>query len=123
MSEELIAREIERARKAGLSLGMIAESLTVALGAELTELVPGRVSTEVEASLSFDSEASVRRARSIIADYEARGVGRDRILIKIAATWEGIIRAEMLEGEGISCKSPCCLPCHRRLRQPMRKPI
>ena len=82
---------------------MIAESLTVALGAELTELVPGRVSTEVEASLSFDSEASVRRARSIIADYEARGVGRDRILIKIAATWEGICAAEMLEGEGISC--------------------
>ncbi|MCB1454978.1 MAG: transaldolase [Nitratireductor sp.] len=103
LSEELIAREIERARKAGLSLGMIAESLTVALGAELTELVPGRVSTEVEASLSFDSEASVRRARSIIADYEARGVGRDRILIKIAATWEGICAAEMLEGEGISC--------------------
>ena len=103
LSEELIAREIERARKAGLSLGMIAESLTVALGAELTELVPGRVSSEVEASLSFDSEASVRRARSIIADYEARGVGRDRILIKIAATWEGICAAEMLEGEGISC--------------------
>lgn len=82
---------------------VIAQTLTVALGAELTKLVPGRVSTEVEAHLSFDVEASVARARSIIADYAERGVPKDRVLIKLSATWEGIRAAEILQSKGIDC--------------------
>jgi transaldolase len=66
-------------------------------------VVPGRVSTEVDARLSFDTAATIARARRLIALYEARGVGRDRVLIKIAATWEGIQAARALEREGIHC--------------------
>jgi len=73
------------------------------VGAGLAKLLPGCVSTEVEASLSHDTGASVARARAIIADYAARGVDRDRVLIKLAATWEGIRAAEILQAEGIDC--------------------
>ncbi len=79
------------------------DRLSVAFGAELTGIVPGRVSTEVDADLSFDTEATVARAREIIAAYQERGIGRDRILIKIASTWEGIRAAEVLQREGIDC--------------------
>lgn len=102
-SENLIAREIEAGRKAGLSAVALTDTLTVAVGAELAKLVPGRVSTEVDARLSFDTQASVTRARAIIADYAARGTGKDRILIKLASTWEGIRAAEILQDEGIDC--------------------
>ncbi|NDR58450.1 MULTISPECIES: transaldolase [Aliiruegeria] len=102
-SEELTVREIEAGKKAGKSAEEVAATLTVAVGAELTKLVPGRVSTEVDACLSFDTDASVARARAIIADYEARGIGRERILIKLASTWEGIRAAEILQKEGIDC--------------------
>ncbi|WP_280177500.1 transaldolase family protein, partial [Microvirga pakistanensis] len=68
----------------------ICDRLAVAFGAELAGIVPGRVSTEVDADLSFDTQATVNKARSIIKAYEERGIGRDRILIKIASTWEGI---------------------------------
>lgn len=102
-SEELIAGEIETGRKAGKNAAQVADSLTVALGARLCGLVPGRVSTEVDAHLSFDTEASVARAREIIADYASRGIGADRILIKLAATWEGIRAADILQREGIDC--------------------
>lgn len=102
-SEELIAREIEAGRKAGKSAEEVTATLTVAVGAELTRLVPGRVSTEVDAALSFDTAASVERARAIIADYADRGVGKERILIKLASTWEGIRAAEILQQEGIDC--------------------
>ena len=102
-SEDLIAREIEAGRKAGLSAEALTDTLTVAVGAELAKLVPGRVSTEVDARLSFDTQASVTRARAIIADYAARGTGKDRILIKLASTWEGIRAAEILQDEGIDC--------------------
>lgn len=102
-SEELITREIEKGRAEGKSAEQITDVLTVAVGAELTELVPGRVSTEVDACLSFDTEASVARAREIIAEYAARGVDKGRILIKLAATWEGIRAAEILQNEGIDC--------------------
>ncbi|TVR48037.1 MAG: transaldolase, partial [Rhodobacteraceae bacterium] len=77
--------------------------MTVAIGAELSRFVPGRVSTEVDARLSFDTKASVARARQIISDYETRGIGHDRILIKLAATWEGIRAAEILQRDGIDC--------------------
>lgn len=102
-SEALVAREIEAGKKAGLSAEALTATLTVAVGAELTRIVPGRVSTEVDACLSFDTSASVARAREIVADYANRGIGRERILIKLAATWEGIRAAEILQAEGIDC--------------------
>lgn len=102
-SEELIAREIEAGRRRGLSPEGLTDTLTVAVGAALAQLVPGRVSTEVDARLSFDSAASIRRARAIVADYAARGIGKERILIKLAATWEGIRAAQVLQDEGIDC--------------------
>jgi transaldolase len=81
----------------------VADRMAVAVGAELTRLVPGRVSTEVDASLSFDTQATVDKARAIIAAYAERGVSRDRVLIKIASTWEGIQAAKVLQREGIDC--------------------
>lgn len=81
----------------------VCDRLAVTFGAELAGIVPGRVSTEVDADLSFDTEATVTKARAIIAAYEQRGIGRERILIKIAATWEGIQAAKRLQAEGIDC--------------------
>jgi len=75
----------------------------VAVGSELTKLVPGRVSTEVDANLSFDTKATIEKARAIIAAYDANGIKRERILIKIASTWEGIQAARVLQKEGIDC--------------------
>ena len=102
-SAEVVAREIEAGKAAGQSPEQVTEVLTVAIGAELTGLVPGRVSTEVDACLSFDTEASVARAHAIVAEYASRGVGKEKILIKLASTWEGIRAAEILQGEGIDC--------------------
>ncbi len=79
------------------------DKLAVFFGLEILKIVPGRVSTEVDARLSFDTEATLAKARSIIARYEKNGIDRNRILIKIAATWEGIRAAEELEKEGIHC--------------------
>lgn len=79
------------------------DRLAVAIGSEISGLVPGRVSTEVAARLSFDEEASVRKAHELIELYDRRGVGRDRVLIKLASTWEGVRAAERLEREGIQC--------------------
>lgn len=81
----------------------VADRLAVSVGAALAGLVPGRVSTEVDADLSFDQAASIARAKAIIADYEERGIGRERILVKLAGTWEGIRAAEILQREGIDC--------------------
>ena len=81
----------------------ICDRLAVNFGSELTKIVPGRVSTEVDADLSFDTAKSLTKARALIADYESRGVGRERILIKLASTWEGIRAAEILQKEGIDC--------------------
>ncbi|MEO8243987.1 MAG: transaldolase [bacterium] len=102
-SEALVAREIEAARAQALSPEQVAGTLTVAIGAELSNLVPGRISTEVDARLSFDKDASLKRARAIVADYAERGIGKERILIKLASTWEGIRAAEILQKEGIDC--------------------
>lgn len=79
------------------------DHFAVAVGREITQLVPGRVSTEVDARLSFDRQATVDKARKLIELYEQAGVTRDRVLIKIAATWEGIQAAAELEREGIQC--------------------
>ncbi|WP_283639084.1 transaldolase [Marinovum algicola] len=101
--EELVAREIEAGRGAGKTPLEIADALTVGVGVELAKLVPGRVSTEVDARLSFDTAASVAKARALVAAYAERGVGRDRLFIKLAATWEGIRAAEILQQEGTDC--------------------
>ena len=79
------------------------DRLFVLFGCEILKVVPGRVSTEVAAKLSFDTQASIEKARKLIAVYEAKGVGRERVLIKLASTWEGIRAAERLEREGIHC--------------------
>ena len=81
----------------------VADRLAISVGAELAKLVPGRVSTEVDADLSFDTAASVAKARDIIAAYDARGVAKEQILIKLASTWEGIRAAEILQKDGIDC--------------------
>jgi len=87
----------------GLALDEVIDRVLVRFGLEILKVVPGRVSTEVDARLSFDRAATVSRARAIMRLYEAAGVGRDRVLIKIAATWEGIQAAAELEREGIHC--------------------
>lgn len=81
----------------------IIDHLLVEFGRRILEIVPGRVSTETDARLSFDTEATVAKGRRLIALYEAAGISRERILIKIASTWEGIRAAEILEKEGIRC--------------------
>ncbi len=80
-----------------------ADKLAVLIGCEILSIIPGRISTEVDARLSFDTEATLQKARQLIALYEAEGVDKKRILIKIASTWEGIKAAEILEQEGINC--------------------
>ena len=84
-------------------LDAIVDRVLVAFGLEILKVVPGRVSTEVDARLSFDAAATVARARRLIDLYAAAGIGRERVLIKIAATWEGIQAARVLETEGIRC--------------------
>jgi len=79
------------------------DKLAVLIGQEILNIVPGRVSTEVDARLSFDTQASITRARKLIDLYEQSGIGRNRILIKLASTWEGIQAAATLEKEGINC--------------------
>ncbi|AZY48431.1 transaldolase [Bordetella avium] len=87
----------------GAPLAEITDRLLVAFGRQILDIVPGRVSTEVDARLSFDTRATIERARSLIALYEAAGVARERVLIKIASTWEGIQAARLLQQEGIRC--------------------
>ncbi|MFG6455342.1 transaldolase [Roseateles sp. BYS96W] len=87
----------------GKPLDEIVDHVLVRFGLEILKVVPGRVSTEVDARLSFDKAASLFRARRIIALYEAAGIGRERVLIKLASTWEGIQAAAELEREGIHC--------------------
>ncbi|TAK94530.1 MAG: transaldolase, partial [Aquabacterium sp.] len=87
----------------GEPLATIVDQVLVRFGLEILKVVPGRVSTEVDARLSFDTPATIERARRIMALYEAAGISRDRVLIKIASTWEGIQAAKVLEQEGIHC--------------------
>jgi len=105
--KDVIESAIAWGRKQGGTQDAIAahvgDRLAVAFGAEMSKLVPGRISTEVDADLSFDVEASVKRAREIIAEYDALGVPREKILVKLASTWEGIRAAAILQKEGIDC--------------------
>ena len=89
------------------------ENLAVAFGKRILEIIPGRVSTEVDARLSYDTEKTMEQARSIIKKYETAGVSRERILIKIASTWAGIKAAEKLEKEGIHCNLTLLFGVHQ----------
>ncbi|MBX3188826.1 MAG: transaldolase [Labilithrix sp.] len=100
-TEDVIKRAIDR--------------LAVAFGLEILKIVPGRVSTEVDARLSYDTQGTIEKARSLIAMYEAAGTKRERILIKIASTWEGIRAAEVLEKEGIHCNLTLLFGLHQAI--------
>ena len=88
---------------ASKSVGEIIDRLLIAFGTEILKIIPGRVSTEVDARLSFDTQKSIAKAHELIALYEAAGIGRERVLIKLASTWEGVRAAEVLQREGINC--------------------
>jgi transaldolase len=91
------------------------QRLAIAFGKKILAIVPGRVSTEVDARLSYDTDATVAQARSIIQQYDAAGIGRDRVLIKIASTWKGIRAAEVLESEGIHCNLTLLFGLHQAI--------
>ncbi|MFN4195567.1 MAG: transaldolase [Thermosynechococcus sp.] len=96
-------------------VSLAVDRLAVAFGLKILQIIPGRVSTEVDARLSYDTAATVQKARDLIAQYEAGGVGRDRVLIKIASTWEGIRAAEILEKEGIHCNLTLLFGFHQAI--------
>lgn len=100
------------AQNVGKSSEQIIDQLLISFGVKILEIVPGRVSTETDARLSFDTLATVKKGRQLIALYAAAGIPKARVLIKIAATWEGICAAEILEAEGIHCNMTLlfCLP-------------
>lgn len=104
---ELIDKVVADTRSANLSAsartGHAMDLLLVAFGVEILKIVPGRVSTETDANLSFDRDALVAKGRRLIQLYEGKGISRERILIKIASTWEGVRAAEVLQREGINC--------------------
>jgi transaldolase len=89
--------------------------LEVAFGLQILDIIPGRVSTEVDARLSYDTEKSVAQAREIIAMYDKAGISRDRVLVKLASTWEGIKAAEILEKEGIHCNMTLLFGIHQAI--------
>ena len=91
------------------------QRLAIAFGKKILEIVPGRVSTEVDARLSYDTQATIAMARKIIAEYDHAGIGRNRILIKVASTWEGIKAAEILEKEGIHCNLTLLFGLHQAI--------
>ena len=91
------------------------DRLAIAFGMRILQIIPGRVSTEVDARLSYDTAATVEKAHYLISQYESHGISRDRILIKIAATWEGIKAAESLEKEGIHCNLTLLFGLHQAI--------
>ncbi|WP_404358750.1 transaldolase [Methylotuvimicrobium sp. KM1] len=91
------------------------DRLAVSFGLKILDIIPGRVSTEVDARLSYDTEATIAKGREIIAQYEAKGISKERILIKIASTWEGIKAAEVLEKEGIHCNLTLLFGLHQAI--------
>jgi transaldolase len=98
-----LLEKIVHARTGATDINDMMDQLLVAFGLEILKIIPGRVSTEVDAHLSFDTEGTIAKGRKLIAMYEAAGIPRERVLIKIAATWEGIRAAEVLEREQIHC--------------------
>jgi transaldolase len=91
------------------------DRLAISFGKKILEIVPGRVSTEVDARLSYDTEATLKKARYLISEYEKAGIDRKRVLIKIASTWEGIRAAEVLEKEGIHCNLTLLFGLHQAI--------
>jgi transaldolase len=101
--DEVIADRKSSGLSGAAQIEDMIDHLLVKFGCEILEIVPGRVSTETDARLSFDTEGSIRKARQLIELYAKRGIDRKRVLIKIASTWEGINAAEQLQKEGINC--------------------
>ena len=105
--KHLLDQAIAEGKKSGASgkvlTRQIVDDLLVAFGTEILKIVPGRVSTETDADLSFDTEGLINKAHKFISLYAEKGIGRERILIKIASSWEGIRAAEVLQKEGINC--------------------
>ncbi len=101
--EKVVADNKGSTLSGGALCRKVIDDLLIAFGREILEIVPGRVSTEVDARLSFDVEATVQKARYLIGLYEKQGTPRERVLIKIASTWEGIRAAEVCQKEGINC--------------------
>lgn len=91
------------------------DRLAVSFGLKILEIIPGRVSTEVDARLSYDTEATIAKGREIIAQYQEKGITKDRVLIKIASTWEGIQAAAVLEKEGIHCNLTLLFGLHQAI--------
>jgi transaldolase len=105
--KSLVAKAIADGKKSNATgnaqLGQIVDDLLVAFGLEILKIVPGRVSTETDARLAFDTEGLINKGRKLISLYANAGIGRERVLIKIASTWEGVRAAEVLQKEGINC--------------------
>src|SRR3954452_16287841 len=105
--KELLEKAIGDSRKAALSgdalIAKIMDDLLILFGSEILKIVPGRVSTETDADLSFDTDGLLSKARHFIDLYKQNGIPRERVLVKIATTWEGIRAAEVLQKEGINC--------------------
>ena len=110
-ARETLGKEASEAQVVTLAF----DRLAVSFGLKILEIIPGRVSTEVDARLSFDTEATIAKGRELIAQYEAAGVNRHRILIKIASTWEGIQAAAVLEKEGINCNLTLLFGLHQAI--------
>jgi transaldolase len=108
-------KELGPDAKEELVANLAFQRLAVAFGKKILAIVPGRVSTEVDARLSYDTEATIKQAHSIIAQYAAVGIGPERILIKIASTWEGIQAAKVLEKEGIHCNLTLLFGLHQAI--------
>ncbi|AFY44978.1 transaldolase [Nostoc sp. PCC 7107] len=120
--QDIVDQTLLQAKKdagAGASQAQIVslafERLAVSFGLKILQIIPGRVSTEVDARLSYDTEATIAKGREIIAQYKAAGIGPERILIKIASTWEGIKAAEILEKEGIHCNLTLLFGLHQAI--------
>ena len=114
--EPLVDKVLAEAREeaaGGDVMAVALDKLAVFFGLEILKIVPGRVSTEVDARLSFDTQATLDKARAFIARYKKNGIDRERILIKIASTWEGIRAAEELEKEGIHCNLTLLFSFHQ----------
>ena len=99
----LVEEAIDWGRRQGAVAGDVTDRVAVNFGAEITKIVPGRVSTEVDADLSFDTEGTIAKAKKLIGLYGEREIGRDRILIKVASTWEGMEAVRQLQAEEIDC--------------------
>ncbi|MFG6667081.1 transaldolase [Halomonas sp. HNIBRBA4712] len=101
--QPMIERIIDESRREKIASGDVVDKLCVAIGEQICKVIPGRVSTEVSAHFSFDTQASIRKAHELIERYAKSGISHDRVLIKLASTWEGIRAAEQLERDGIHC--------------------